>query len=125
VIICTAQIPGKKAPVLLKKETVEAMKPGSVIIDIAASSGGNCELTKDGETVVIHGITIIGNSFFAIDMPYDASKMFGKNVFNFLKLMISPTEGFRINWEDDIVKGTCVTHNKEIINERVKALIQN
>jgi len=125
VIICTAQIPGKKAPVLLKKETVEAMKPGSVIIDIAASSGGNCELTKDGETIVIHGITIIGNSFFAIDMPYDASKMFGKNVFNFLNLMISPTEGFRINWEDDIVKGTCVTHNKEIINERVKGLIQN
>ena len=125
VIICTAQIPGKKAPVLLKKETVEAMKPGSVIIDIAASSGGNCELTKDGETIFIHGITIIGNSFFAIDMPYDASKMFGKNVFNFLKLMISPTEGFRINWEDDIVKGTCVTHNKEIINERVKALIQH
>ncbi|TRZ70940.1 MAG: NAD(P) transhydrogenase subunit alpha [Bacteroidetes bacterium] len=125
VIICTAQIPGKKAPVLLKKETVEAMKPGSVIIDIAASSGGNCELTKNGETVFIHDITIIGNSFFAIDMPYDASKMFGKNVFNFLKLMISPTEGFRINWEDDIVKGTCVTHNKEIINEQVKTLIQN
>ena len=125
VIICTAQIPGKKAPVLLKKETVEAMKPGSVIIDIAASSGGNCELTKDGETIVVHGITIIGNSFFAVDMPYDASKMFGKNVLNFLKLMISPAEGFRINWEDDIVKGTCVTHNNEIINERVKALIQN
>jgi NAD(P) transhydrogenase subunit alpha len=125
VIICTAQIPGKKAPVLLKKETVEAMKPGSVIIDIAASSGGNCELTKDNETIVIHGVTIIGNSFFAIDMPYDASKMFGKNVLNFLKLMISPSEGFKLNWEDDIVKGTCVTHNKEIINERVKALIQN
>jgi NAD(P) transhydrogenase subunit alpha len=125
VIICTAQIPGKKAPVLLKKETVEAMKPGSVIIDIAASSGGNCELTKDKETIVTHGITIIGNSFFAIDMPYDASKMFGKNVLNFLKLMISPSEGFKVNWEDDIVKGTCVTHNKEIINERVKALIQN
>jgi NAD(P) transhydrogenase subunit alpha len=125
VIICTAQIPGKKAPLLLKKETVEAMKPGSVIIDIAASSGGNCDLTKDGETIVVHGITIIGNSFFAIDMPYDASKMFGKNVLNFLKLMISPSDGFRINWEDDIVKGTCVTHNNEIINERVKALIQN
>jgi NAD(P) transhydrogenase subunit alpha len=124
VIICTAQIPGRKAPLLLKKETVEAMKPGSVIIDIAASSGGNCELTKDGETVITNGITIIGNSFFAIDMPADASKMFGKNVLNFLKLMISPTEGFRINWEDDIVKGTCVTHNHEIINERVKALIQ-
>ena len=125
VIICTAQIPGKKAPVLLKKETVEAMKPGSVIIDIASSSGGNCELTKDKETIVIHGVTIIGNSFFAIYMQYDESKMFGKNDLNFLKLMISPSEGFKINWEDDIVKGTCVTHNKEIINERVKALIQN
>lgn len=125
VIICTAQIPGKKAPLLLKKETVEAMKPGSVIIDIASSTGGNCELTKDGETLVSNGITITGNSFFAIDMPFDASKMFGKNVFNFLKLMISPTEGFRINWEDDIVKGTCVTHNNEVINERVKALIQH
>jgi len=124
VIICTAQIPGKKAPLLLKKETVAAMKPGSVIIDIAASSGGNCELTKDGEAISVHGVTIIGNSFFAIDMPFDASKMFGKNVLNFLKLMISPTDGFRINWEDDIVKGTCVTHNKEIINERVKAFIQ-
>ncbi len=125
VIICTAQIPGKKAPVLLKKETVEAMKPGSVIIDIASSSGGNCELTKNDASVVVNGITIIGNSFFAIDMPYDASKMFGKNVLNFLKLMISPTAGFNINWEDDIVKGTCVTHNNEIINERVKALIKN
>jgi NAD(P) transhydrogenase subunit alpha len=125
VIICTAQIPGKKAPVLIKKETVEAMKPGSVIIDIASSSGGNCELTKDKETIAINGVIIIGNSFFAIDMPYDASKMFGKNVLNFLKLMISPSEGFKINWEDDIVKGTCVTHKNEIINERVKALIQN
>jgi NAD(P) transhydrogenase subunit alpha len=124
VIICTAQIPGKKAPVLIKKETVEAMKPGSVIIDIASSTGGNCELTKDGETIVAHEVTIIGNSFFAIDMPFDASKMFGKNVLNFLKLMITK-DGFKINWEDDIVKGTCVTHNNEIINERVKALIQN
>ena len=62
--------------------------------------------------------------FFAIDMPFDASKMFGKNVLNFLKLMITK-DGFKINWEDDIVKGTCVTHNNEIINERVKTLIQN
>jgi NAD(P) transhydrogenase subunit alpha len=124
VVICTAQIPGKKAPVLLKKETVASMKPGSVIIDIASSSGGNCELTKDCETISVHGVTIIGNSFFAIDMPFDASKMFGKNVLNFLKLMISQKEGFSINWNDDILKGTCVTHNKEIISERVKALIQ-
>jgi len=123
VVICTAQIPGRKAPLLLKKETVERMKPGSVIIDIAASTGGNCELTKNNETIVHQGIKIMGNSFFPVDMPTDASKMFGKNVINFLKLMINPQGEFKLNWEDDLVKGTCVTHDKEIINERVKAVI--
>ena len=123
VVICTAQIPGRKAPMLLKKETVESMKPGSVIIDLAASTGGNCELTKDGETIVHNGITIIGNSNFANDMPSDASKMFGKNVLNFLNLMINNKGEFNLNWEDDLIKGTCVTHNREIVHERVKALI--
>lgn len=123
VVICTAQIPGKRAPLLLKKETVEAMKPGSVIIDLAASTGGNCEMTSNDETVVYHGIKIIGNSSFPVDMPTDASKMFGKNVINFLKLMISAKGEFNLNWDDDIVKGTCVTHNKEIVHERVKAVI--
>ena len=125
VVICTAQIPGKKAPVLLKKETVEKMKPGSVIIDLAASTGGNCEVTKDGETILHDGVTVIGNSLFAVDMPSDASKLFGKNVINFLKLMISPTGEFKLNFEDDIVRLTCVTHNKEIVHERVKAIINN
>jgi H+-translocating NAD(P) transhydrogenase subunit alpha len=123
VVLCTAQIPGKKAPLLLKKETVAAMKPGAVVVDLAASTGGNCELTKDGETVVYNGVTIIGNSNFANDMPSDASKMFGKNVLNFLNLMFSKTGEFNLNWEDDLIKGTCVTHGKEIIHERVKALI--
>ena len=123
VIICTAQIPGKKAPVLLKKATVEAMKPGSVIIDIAASTGGNCEYTQDNKTVVQNGITIVGNSFFAVDMPSDASKMFGKNVINFLKLMVTKEGALNLNWDDDIVKGTAVTHNKEIVHERVKSII--
>ncbi len=120
VIICTAQIPGKKAPVLLRNETIEAMKPGSVVIDLAASTGGNCELTKNNETVVHNGITIVGNSFFAVDMPADASRMFGKNVLNFLKLMYDQKGEFKLNWEDDLVKGTCITHNKEIVNERIK-----
>lgn len=123
VIICTAQIPGKKAPVLLKKATVEAMKPGSVVIDIAASTGGNCEYTQDNKTVVQNGVTIIGNSFFAVDMPSDASKMFGKNVINFLKLMVTKEGALNLNWDDDIVKGTAVTHNKEIVHERVKSII--
>jgi H+-translocating NAD(P) transhydrogenase subunit alpha len=123
VVICTAQIPGKKAPVLLKKETVEAMKPGSVIIDLAASTGGNCEVTKNDETIVLHGVKIIGNSSFPVDMPTDASKMFGKNVINFLKLMINAKGELSLNWDDDIVKGTCVTHNTEIVHERLKAMI--
>ncbi|HNY03697.1 MAG TPA: Re/Si-specific NAD(P)(+) transhydrogenase subunit alpha [Bacteroidales bacterium] len=123
VVICTAQIPGKQAPLLLKKETVGAMRPGSVIIDLAASTGGNCELTRNAETVIINGVRIIGHSSFPVEMPTDASKMFGKNVINFLKLMISPKGEFNLNWDDDIVKGTCVTHGKEIIHERVKSFI--
>jgi len=123
VVICTAQIPGRKAPLLLKKETVEAMKPGSVIIDLAASTGGNCELTKDNETIVHNGVKIIGNSQFPTDMPTDASRMYGKNMINFLKLIITKEGALNLNWDDDIVKGTAVTHGKEIVHERVKAAI--
>ncbi len=124
VVICTAQIPGRRAPLLLKKETVEAMKPGSVIIDLAASTGGNCELTKDNETIVHQGVKIIGNSQFPTDMPTDASRMYGKNMINFLKLIITKEGALNLNWEDDIVKGTAVTHGKEIVHERVKAAIK-
>lgn len=123
VIICTAQIPGRRAPLLLKKETVEAMRPGSVIIDLAASTGGNCELTKDNETLIHNGVKIIGNSQFPTDMPTDASRMYGKNIINFLKLIITKDGALNLNWEDDIVKGTAVTHGKEIVHERVKAMI--
>lgn len=123
VIICTAQIPGKMAPVLLKKATIEGMKPGSVIIDLAASTGGNTELTKNEETVIHNGVTIVGKSSFPIDMPTDASRMFGKNVLNFLKLLIDPKGDLNLNWEDDLVKGTCVTHNKEIVHDRIKSVI--
>ena len=123
VIICTAQIPGKRAPVLIRKETVEAMNPGSVIIDLAASTGGNCELCKNNETIVHNGVKIIGNSNLPTDMPTDASRMFGKNVINFLKLIITKEGAMNLNWEDDIVKGTAVTHGKEIVHERIKAAI--
>jgi NAD(P) transhydrogenase subunit alpha len=123
VIICTAQIPGKRAPLLIKKDTVEAMMPGSVIIDLAASTGGNCEVTKDNETIVHQGVKVIGNSQFPTDMPTDASRMFGKNMINFLKLIITKEGALNLNWEDDIVKGTAVTHNGEIVHERVKSVI--
>ena len=125
VIICTAQIPGKKAPLLIRKETVEAMKPGSVIIDLAASTGGNCEVTVDNETVIHNGVKVIGNSQLPTDMPTDASRMFGKNMINFLKLIITKEGALNLNWEDDIVKGTAVAHNRQIVNERVKSIIQD
>ena len=123
VIITTAQIPGRKAPVLVTKETVEGMMPGAVIIDLAASSGGNCEVTQNGKTIVHNQVTIIGKSDYPSDMPFDASKMFGNNLINFLKLMITKEGGLNLNFEDDIVKGTCITHDNQIVNERVKQIL--
>ncbi len=123
VVICTAQIPGRKAPLLLTKDTVEGMMPGSVIIDLAASTGGNCALTKDNEIVEHNGVKIVGESSFPVTMPSDASKMFGKNLFNFLKLMFNSKDEFTLNWDDDLILGTCVTRNGEVINEKVKALM--
>ena len=114
-----AQIPGRKAPVLITKETVAGMKNGSVIVDLAASTGGNCELTKNNETVISGGVKIIGNSNLPSTVPFDASKMFGKNVLNFLKLILNEGK-INLNFEDDLVKGTCITHNKEIINQKLK-----
>ena len=121
VVICTAQIPGKKAPVLVKKETVESMKPGSVIIDLAASSGGNCELTENNKTVVHNDIKIIGESNYPSSLPSDASKMYGNILLNFIKLFFDDEGNYNINMEDEIVKGTCLAHEGEIINERVKS----
>ncbi|MCZ4696376.1 Re/Si-specific NAD(P)(+) transhydrogenase subunit alpha [Ancylomarina euxinus] len=125
VVICTAQIPGRKAPLLIPTEAVERMRPGSVIIDLAASSGGNCELTKNSETVIYNEVKIIGQSEYPSLMPIDASKMFGKNVFNFLQLLIAEDGSLNLNFEDDIVKGTCITHSGEIYNERVKSVVES
>ena len=122
VIICTAQIPGKRAPLLIEKATVEAMKPGSVIIDLAASTGGNCELTENAKTVVKHGVTIVGNSDYPSDMPNDASRMYGNNLVNFLKLLIDENGGLKLDFEDEIVSGTCMIHEKQLVNERLKQL---
>ncbi len=121
VVITTAQIPGRKAPVLITRETVANMKPGSVIIDLAASTGGNCELTKNDETVVVNGVSIIGNSNFASTIPSDASKMLGNNFLNFLTLMIGDDGKVNPNVEDEIVQDTCITRDGAIVNERVKA----
>lgn len=122
VVICTAQIPGRKAPVLIEKESVEQMQDGSIIIDLAASTGGNCELTENDKTIVKHGVTIIGNSNYQNGMQIDASSMFGRNVVNLLKLFISEEGNLNLNFEDEIIQGSCLTKEGEIINERVKSM---
>jgi len=123
VVIATAQIPGKKAPVLLLKETVNLMKPGSVIIDLAASTGGNCELTENGKNIIVNGVHIIGKSNYPSDMPSDASKMFGCNIINLLKIMIDKDANLVLNMQDDIIKGTTAVHGKEYISQRVKQML--
>ena len=122
VVIATAQIPGKKAPLLLLKETVNSMKHGSVIIDLAASTGGNCELSENGKTVIANGVRIIGKSDYASDMPTDASKMFGNNLINLLKIMVDKGN-LALNIQDDIINGTTAVHGKEYISQRIKQML--
>ena len=132
IIITTAQIPGKKAPVLITTQMMENMKNGSVIIDLAAATGGNTELTKNAESFSHNGVTIVGNSNLPGTMPYDASKLYGKNILNFLQLIIDkearPDDPvgrgkLNLNFEDDLVKGTCIAHDGKITNERVASLV--
>lgn len=108
IIITTAQIFGKKAPVLITEDMMAKMKNGSVIIDIASATGGNTSLTKDNETVFYKGVTIVGNSNLPSTMPSDASKMYGKNICNFLQLIIDKEGKVNLNMEDELVKGTLV-----------------
>ena len=119
----TAQIPGKKAPVLISNEMLAAMKNGSVIVDLAAATGGNTAQTQNEKTITSTigsaGITIAGNSLLAGDMPADASKLYGKNILNFLQLIIDKEGNLNLNFEDDLVKGTCVAHEGRITNEKL------
>jgi H+-translocating NAD(P) transhydrogenase subunit alpha len=120
IVITTAQIPGKKAPILITEEMVRSMRNGSIIIDIAAATGGNTPFTKNNETVDINGVKIVGNSNLPATMPSDASKLYGKNITNFLALITSKEGEVNLNWEDDLVKGSCITHNGEVVHERVR-----
>ncbi|MFA5816625.1 MAG: NAD(P) transhydrogenase subunit alpha [Bacteroidales bacterium] len=120
VVICSAQIPGKWAPRILKKETVQAMSSGSVIVDLAASSGGNCELTERYKNIVYNQVTIIGNTSYTSTLQADASKMFGHNVMNFLDLLIDDEGNLNLNFEDEVIRESCVSHNGEYVSKRIK-----
>ncbi|HIK13561.1 MAG TPA: Re/Si-specific NAD(P)(+) transhydrogenase subunit alpha [Oscillatoriaceae cyanobacterium M33_DOE_052] len=123
VVITTAQVPGKKAPVLVTEEMVLAMKPGSVIVDLAAEQGGNCALTQAGKDVVVQGVTIIGPINLPASMPVHASQMYAKNVSTLLQLM-APKGELILNFEDDIIRDTCLTHQGEIRSERVRDALE-
>jgi H+-translocating NAD(P) transhydrogenase subunit alpha len=119
VVITAAVIPGKKSPTLVTKEMVAAMAPGSVIVDLAAERGGNCELTQSEQIIVEHGVTIDGTINLASTVPYHASQMYAKNLATFLVYMVKDGK-LQINAEDEIVRETLLTQNGEIVNARLR-----
>ncbi|MGI9659883.1 MAG: Re/Si-specific NAD(P)(+) transhydrogenase subunit alpha [Gaiellaceae bacterium] len=123
VIITTAQIPGRAAPILITRAGVENMTPGSLIVDLAGDSGGNCELTRAGETVVHGGVKVISPMNLASDMAADASQLYAKNLENLLDLLIVEGE-LKLDFEDEIVAAACITHAGEIRNERAKEVAE-
>ena len=115
VVITTAQIPGRKAPILITREMVEGMMPGSAIVDLAAETGGNCELTRAGETVEHQGVKILGPVNLAATMPFHASMMFSKNLVTFIMEMVNKEDGaLNLDWENEVIAGVCVTHESEV-----------
>ncbi|MBV6434059.1 MAG: NAD(P) transhydrogenase subunit alpha part 1 [Bryobacteraceae bacterium] len=122
VVITTAAVPGKKAPILLTKEMVRGMAPGSVVVDIAAERGGNCELTKPGETVVDSGVTILGPVNIPSSVPYHASQMYARNLVAFLKNMVKDQQ-LHIDTNDEIVRDTLVTQGGRVVHPKVQALL--
>lgn len=124
VVITTAQVPGRKAPVLITKEMVEGMRRGAVIVDLAAESGGNCELTEAGETVVHAGVKVIGRVNPASELPRNSSMMYSKNIYELLKhLYDAETKALKVDFEDEITRESCVTHENEVVHERVREAI--
>src|SRR6202795_2688714 len=123
VVITTAVVPGKKAPVLVTAEMVKTMAPGSVIFDLAGERGGNCELTQSGKTVVEHGVTIIGRINIATEVPYHASQMYARNITAFL-LHLGKEGELQLNLQDEITRETLLTREGEVANQRVREFLK-
>ncbi|AXA92931.1 Re/Si-specific NAD(P)(+) transhydrogenase subunit alpha [Massilia sp. YMA4] len=117
IVITTALIPGRPAPVLIGEETVKAMKPGSVIVDLAVEQGGNCPLSELGKTVVKHGVHIVGEPNLACQVAADASALYARNVLDFLKLIIDKEDQLKIDREDEILKATLVSHAGDVLRK--------
>lgn len=123
IVITTAQIPGKRAPCLVTEAMVRAMRPGSVIVDLAAATGGNCELTKADVKVEAHGVTIHGPSNAAALLPTHASQLYARNVSTLLG-HLAPEGALKIDLDDEITRGACIVHEGRIVNDRVRALAE-
>jgi NAD(P) transhydrogenase subunit alpha len=123
IVITTALVPGKKAPILVTKDMVHSMKPGSIIIDLAAETGGNCELTQAGERVESNGVTILGPLNLPSTMPIHASAMYSRNISSFLQNMVKEGE-LNLDMEDEIISGSCLTHEGRIVNERTRQMVE-
>jgi H+-translocating NAD(P) transhydrogenase subunit alpha len=119
VVITAAVVPGKKSPVLVTAEMVKGMAPGSVIVDLAAERGGNCELTKSGQKIMVDGVNIIGYFNFASTVPHHASQMYARNISAFLNLLVKDGK-LQLNLEDDIIKSTLLTQGGELVNPKVR-----
>ena len=119
IVITTAQIPGKSAPVLVTDSMLDTMRSGSVIVDLAAATGGNTSKTVNNSTISYRGVTIIGNSGLASSLPSDASKLYGKNVQQFIGLITGKNAALSINREDDLVKGCCITEGGKLVHEKL------
>ena len=123
IVITTALVPGKKAPVLVTEEMVKNMRPGSVVLDMAVEFGGNCELSENGKTVKKHNVTIIGEPNLPSLVPTHASEMYSKNILNFINHFTKEGK-FELNMEDEIIQGALITNNSEVVNQRIKDLLQ-
>ena len=123
VVITTAAVPGAKSPILVTADMVKAMKPGSVIVDLAAERGGNCELTEQGKTIVVHGVIIIGPENVPATVEHHASQMYGKNLENLLNLMINEEEQLDLNFADEVIAGTVVAHGGEVVHPHMRKLL--
>ena len=121
IVITTALIPGRKAPILVSEEMVKTMKPGSIIVDLAAEQGGNCPLTKAGEVIEVYGVTIMGHANLPGRLAVDASNLYARNLFNFVSLFADKkTGGIKLNWDDEIIKGAGLTSDGQVVHPAVK-----
>jgi NAD(P) transhydrogenase subunit alpha len=125
IVITTAQIPGRKAPILITEGMVKTMKYGSVIVDLAAESGGNCELSEAGETVLAHGVQILGPSNLPTTIPVHSSQMYSKNIVTLISEFLGEDGQLQLDFENDVVGPSTVTHGGEIQNERVKSVMRS